>query len=292
MTSPLNIAIVYDFDGTLSPGNMQESRFIPAVGLTKDQFWQMVRDHAACHQADPTLAYMQVMLETARSNGISVTRQDLATSANSIRFFPGLPGWFPRINAYARAQAARVSHYVVSSGNAEIIEATRIAPFFDQVFGSRFAYDQHGNAVWPAEAINFTTKTQYLFRINKNAVRPGQRDDVNLYVPQEDRPFPFENIVYLGDGETDIPCFSLVESKGGLAVAVYAPDRRDGAMTYLRQNRVNAVTQADYRPCSVLDRVIKRFIDHAAARHRFRLTLESTRGDQPPPLSNPGGIRK
>ena len=278
----LNIAIAYDFDGTLAPGNMQEGRFIPAVGLSKEHFWQMWRDYTRDYDADPTLAYMQLMLDSARNSGISITRRDLAASALSLQFFPGIPEWFQRINTYGRAKAARISHYVISSGNAETIEATRIAPFLDAVFGSRFAYDQDGVAVWPAEAVNFTTKTQYLFRINKNAVRPGQRDVVNLHVPQEERPVPFENMVYIGDGETDIPCFSLVEDKGGMAVAVHAPGRRTDALQYLGQGRVNAVAEADYREGSTLDRVVKSFIDMAAARHRFRLELAHTHGQEVP----------
>ena len=283
----LNIAMVYDFDGTLAPGNMQEGRFIPAVGLTTEQFWQLWRDYTRLYQADPTLAYMQLMLDSARNSGISVTKHDLAASAGSVEFFPGVTEWFDRINTYAQAKAARIRHYVVSSGNAETIEATRIAPSLDGIFGSRFAYDENGVASWPAEAVNFTTKTQYLFRINKNAIRPDQRDVVNLYIPQDERPFPFENMVYLGDGETDIPCFSLVEDKGGLAVAVHAPGRRAEAERYLRDHRAHAVTEADYRPNTPLDRVIRAFIDHAAARHRFRLTARGTHTPPPAPAARP-----
>ena len=293
MTSDaLNIALVYDFDGTLAPGNMQEGRFIPAVGLTKEDFWQRWREYTRHYRADPTLAYMQLMLDTARESGVRVTRHDLAASASSVKFFPGVSGWFDRINRHARAKAAHLSHYVVSSGNAETIEATAIAGSLDGIFGSRFAYDDDGAAAWPAEAVNFTTKTQYLFRINKDAVGPDQRDVVNLHIPQEDRPFPFENMVYLGDGETDIPCFSLVEQKGGLSVAIHAPGRRTEAERYLAEGRVHAVAEADYRENTPLDRLIRSFIDHAAARHRFRLTTRSTHTPPPPqaPAQRPGTL--
>ena len=287
MTSqPLNMAIAYDFDGTLAPGNMQERRFIPAVGLTKDEFWQLWRDYTRHYQADPTLAYMQLMLDSARNSGISITRHDLAASANSVEFFPGVTDWFDRINRYAQSKAARISHYVVSSGNAETIEATRIAPSLDGIFASRFAYDDNGTATWPAEAVNFTTKTQYLFRINKNAIRPDQREIVNLHIPQNERPVPFENMVYIGDGETDIPCFSLVQDKGGMSVAVHAPGRRSDAIRYLTQGRVNAVAEADYRPSSTLDRVVKSFINMAVARHRFQLILSRTHGETAPPQAS------
>ena len=272
----VNIAIVYDFDGTLAPGNMQDGRFIPAVGMTKDDFWKLVQDRTAEEQADPTLIYMQVMLETAHRNGVKVTRDDMAAWGANLGFFPGVQEWFERINTYGNARVASIHHYVVSSGNAEIIEASRIARHFTAIFGSRFAYDETGAATWPAEAINFTTKTQYLFRINKNAVRADQRHMVNAYLPHDERPFPFENMVYIGDGETDIPCFSLVQSQGGLSIAVHADGRRPEAESYLADGRVQAITAADYRPNSPLDRLMRSFIDHATARHRFRTAARNT----------------
>ena len=287
----LNIAIVYDFDGTLSPGNMQEGRFIPAVGMTKADFWKLVQHRTAEEQSDPTLAYMQVMLETARNNGVTVTRDDMAAWANNITFFPGVQEWFQRLNNYGNARVAQIHHYVVSSGNTEIIEASRIAHNFTAIFGSRFSYDHTGAATWPAEAINFTTKTQYLFRINKNAIQPHQRDLVNAYLPQDERPFPFENMVYIGDGETDVPCFSLVENQGGLAIAVHAPGRRNEATHYLDQGRVNAITEADYRPNSELDRLLRTFIDHATSRHRFRTATRATHSPKPAPSLNPKPLR-
>ena len=274
--NPLQVAIVYDFDGTLAPGNMHDARFIPAVGMTRDEFWQRVRHSTKVNQSDPTLAYMQVMLETARENNVRVTRDDMAHWAQNLQFFPGIPDWFQRIRTYGNGKMAHIGHYIISSGNTEIISATRVAPYVDAIFGSRFTYDAHGAAVWPAEAITFTTKTQYLFRINKGALRTEQIQEVNDYLPQRDRPYPFENIIYIGDGETDIPCFSLIEDKGGLAIAVHAAGRQNEARTYLRQKRVNAIAEADYRPESTLDRLIKRFIDLAVARHRFHTEARAT----------------
>ena len=277
-----NIAVVYDFDGTLAPGNMQEGRFIPRVGLTKEQFWGTVQQHSELHRSDPTLAYMHVMLETAREKGLRITRQDLAGWAANIRFFPGIPEWFERTTAYGRSQTARIQHHVISCGNSEIIEATPVAHHLTSIFGSRFVFDGQDAAVWPGEAVNFTTKTQHLFRINKDATLPGQREDVNRHIPQEDRPFPFENIVYIGDGETDIPCFSLVESKGGLAIAVYTPGHRDTATEFLKQGRVNAIAPADYQENNTLDLLLKRFIDLVTARHRFRCATAATHQDGAP----------
>ena len=209
------VALIYDFDGTLAPGNMQDRQFIPDVGMTAAEFWQEVDTLAEANQADGILCYMFVMLEKAKNAGMKVRREDLVARSSDIEFFPGVEGWFDRINDHGREQGLAVEHYVISSGNSEIIEGTAIASRFKRIYASKFLYDHEGVAVWPAVAINFTTKTQYLFRINKGAYDWKDSSIINRFVPHDERPVPFPNMIYIGDGETDVPCFRLVKDLGG-----------------------------------------------------------------------------
>ena len=259
------LAIIYDFDGTLAPGNMQDRQFIPDIGMTTSDFWQEVDQLAEENQADGILSYMFVMLEKAKLAGIPVRQDDLVAKSREIEFFPGVEGWFDRIDAYAQGKGVSVKHYVISSGNSEIIEGTSIADKFTRIYASKFLYDAEGFAVWPAVAINFTTKTQYLFRINKGAHDWKDSSIINKYVPQGERPVPFSNMVYIGDGETDVPCFRLVKDLGGLSIVVYADGEREQAEQYQRDGRVNCVFPAIYTEGGELDYAIKSYVDEVAA---------------------------
>ena len=227
------------------------------------------------NHADGILSYMFVMLEKAKAAGRPVRREDLVARSREIEFFPGVEGWFDRMNAYGQEKSVFVEHYVISSGNSEIIEGTSIAPEFSRIYASKFLYDADGIAVWPAVAINFTTKTQYLFRINKGAHDWKDSSIINKFVPEEERPIPFENMVYIGDGETDVPCFRLVKDLGGISIAVFDKSDRKQAERYRREGRVNCVVPAIYSENSGLDRTVKSYIDLVAARHSLRLTLDS-----------------
>ena len=260
------MAICYDFDGTLAPGNMQNRRFVPDIGMTADQFWAEVSENTRLTGCDSTISYMYVMLKKAKEAGVAVRRQDMAEWGRHTEFFPGVESWFRRINRYSAGIGIQTLHYVISAGNGEIIEASGIAGQLDGVYASRFMYDEDGQACWPAVALNFTTKTQYLFRINKGAFDHDYRDEINKYVPDDERPVPFENIIYLGDGETDVPCFRTVKSLGGLSVAVYDQGQQEYAEQFRREGRVNAVAAADYRENSKLELLVKRTIDLALAR--------------------------
>ena len=267
------LAIIYDFDGTLAPGNMQERQFIPDIGMTAGDFWRDVDALAEENHADGILAYMFVMLEKARAAGMSVRREDLVARSNEIEFFPGVEGWFHRMDAYGLRKGVLVEHYVISSGNSEIIEGTSIADSFTRIYASKFLYDAKGFAVWPAVAINFTTKTQYLFRINKGAHDWEDGSIINRFVPQSERPIPFENMIYLGDGETDVPCFRLVKDLGGLSIAVYADGAHEQAEQYRVEGRVNCVAPAVYTENSGLDCTVKSYIDLVAARFTLKQAL-------------------
>ncbi len=269
------LAIIYDFDGTLAPGNMQERQFIPDVGMTPADFWREVDSLAEASLADGILTYMYVMLEKAKAAGMKVRRDDLVARSREIAFFPGVEDWFDRINLYGSKRGVRVDHYVISSGNYEIIEGTPIAHEFSRIYASKFLYDSDGVAVWPAVAINFTTKTQYLFRINKGAHDWKDSSIINKFIPQHERPVPFENMVYIGDGETDIPCFRLVKDLGGLSIAVYDQGRDARAETYREEGRVNCVVPAVYTEDGGLDLTVKSYIDLVAARHTLKRALYS-----------------
>ena len=263
------MAIVYDFDGTLAPGNVQERQFIPDIGMTPEEFWKGVNDLVEKHQADGTLMYMYEMLRRAGNAEVPVRREDFGSRTQDIELFEGVPQWFDRINGYGRAVGVHVDHYIVSSGNAEIIEGTPIAHNFTGIYASKFLFDQNGVAVWPALAINYTTKTQYLFRINKGAHDLSDDTAINRYVEKKDRPVPFENMVYIGDGVTDVPCFRLVKDQGGLSIAVYQADAggaKEEAEVFVREGRVQSAVPANYRESSDLDLLVHDYIKLVSAR--------------------------
>ncbi|BCW89670.1 hypothetical protein sos41_28360 [Alphaproteobacteria bacterium SO-S41] len=280
------MAIAYDFDGTLAPGNMQEHNFIPALGVKANAFWGQVVAHAKQHQADPILAYMSLMLLRAREKGIPVRRESFQSHGNGLPLFDGVEAWFDRITAYGVAHGVKVEHYIVSSGNEEIVAGTSIADKFEAVYASKFLYDEAGEAVWPALAINYTTKTQYLFRINKGVHDITDNAKVNEFVAKASRPVPFENMVFIGDGETDVPSFRLVKDQGGLSVAVFQPHAkgaRHKAARYLRDGRVHCVVPASYVDAGPLDGIIKAQIDLIAARATLaeRILEQKPRGEKP-----------
>lgn len=266
------MAIAYDFDGTLAPGNMQEHQFLPDIAMTAKAFWGEVKRLTKEHQADEVLVYMNLMLEKATAAHAPVRREDFKACGRTIQLFDGVPEWFDRITEYGRSQGVKVEHFLVSSGNAEIFAGTPIAPKFTQVYASKFMFNEMGAPVWPALAVNYTTKTQYLFRINKGAHDLSDSTSVNQVIAKKDRAIPFENMVFIGDGATDIPCFRLVKDEGGLSIAVYKP-RGHGASTkangFLNAGRVHCAVPAIYTEDSDLDRIIKARIDMLAARARL-----------------------
>lgn len=265
----IEMAIAYDFDGTLADGNMQEHRFLPDIGMKPREFWAEVKRLTREHQADEVLVYMNLMLRKAAAANVPVRRDDFKAHGKAIQLFEGVEEWFDRITSYGKAQGVRVEHYLVSSGNAEIFAGTPIASRFAQVYASKFMFDQNGVAVWPALAVNYTTKTQYLFRINKGAFDLSDNSKVNQFVEKRDRPVPFENMVFIGDGSTDIPCFRLVKEQGGLSVAVFKPHTKGArakATKYIEDGRVHCAAPAIYTDGSELDRIIRANIAVVAAR--------------------------
>lgn len=266
------MAIAYDFDGTLAPGNMQEYDFIPALKLPSQHFWDKVNELAKKHEADPILAYMYAMLEEARTAGLPVRKADFKNYGVNIELFPGVKEWFKRINDHAKTKGIRLEHFIISSGIREMVEGTPIHKAFKKIYASSFVFDANGVACWPALAINYTTKTQYLFRINKGSLDVHDNSVINTFVPKEQRPVPFEHMIFIGDGETDIPCMRLVKDQGGHSIAVYNPARRGHkkhAVQLIKDGRATVAATADYQEGSQIDQAVKAIIDKVEASARI-----------------------
>lgn len=270
-SSPLRTAIVYDFDGTLAPGNIQEHSLLPnLLGVSKQDFWAKVADEKRRHDADEILVYMRLILDLARRAGKPVTREVLREHGAATPFFAGVEDWFARIDAHARTRGLMLEHYVISSGNEEIIAGTKIAPQFKRVFACHYQYDEDGHAEWPAIAINYTSKTQYLFRINKGIDNAWDAEPVNRWQPIDERPIPFSRMLYLGDGDTDIPSMKMVRHQGGHSIAVFDPDRwakkelQSKVYNLIAEDRAHFVVPADYTDGSQLDITVKGILGRIA----------------------------
>ena len=266
------IALIYDFDGTLAAGNMQEYDFIPAVGKSNKEFWSESNTLAEEQDADQILTYMARMIQEARAKGLSLRREAFQESGRHVVLFPGVEEWFDRVNAYGEARGIRILHYINSSGLKEIIEGTSIADRFRKIYACSFLYNVDGIAYWPAVAVNYTNKTQFIFKINKGVESVYDTKLVNRYMEESRRPVPFSRMIYVGDGTTDIPCMRLVKNFGGHSIAVYNPaekSKRNEMNTLIRDNRVNHVCPADYREGTEIDTVVKAIIDKCDADYRL-----------------------
>ncbi|MBL4537375.1 MAG: haloacid dehalogenase-like hydrolase [Oceanicaulis sp.] len=277
MTRTPTIAIAYDFDGTLSPGSMQEHSFIPEIGEQIDAFWGRVNGEAARLGADNILIYMHEMVKAAQREDVRFRREDIERHGASVGFFPGVvEGWFERLRAYGSERQVRVEHYIISSGLKEMIAASAVGDQFDSIFASEFKYNADDVPVWAASAVNYTNKTQFLFRINKGALDLSDHTEVNAYVPEDDRPIPFRNMIYVGDGDTDVPCMRTVKEQGGVSIAVHPAGDVKGAEKTAKlktDRRVHFTTDADYSDGSKLDAYVKAAIDKMVAVERLK-TLE------------------
>ncbi|MCQ2160033.1 MAG: haloacid dehalogenase-like hydrolase [Bacteroidales bacterium] len=261
-------ALIYDFDGTLSPGNMQEFGFIQAVGKTPEQFWTMSDTLATGQDASNVLAYMKMMFDEARKNGISLRRESFRGFGADIELFEGVREWFQAVNRYGREHGVIVEHYINSSGLKEIIEGSPIAHEFKHVFAGSFMYDDNGDAQWPGMAVDYTAKTQFLFKISKGILSSRDNKMVNESMADDKKRIPFNHMIYFGDGDTDVPCMKIVNMFGGHSIAVYDPAnerKRKAAEKLKRQGRVNFHTPAIYTPDSRTFKVVCAIIDKIKA---------------------------
>ncbi len=261
------VAICYDFDGTLVKGNIQETSFIPQIGLKKEEFWKEVDKMVKDDEMDRILAYMFLIISKAKGK-VPVTRAEITKHGEEVKFFKGVQGFFDHINEYARSKRIKLEHNIISSGTKEMIEGTAIAKEFKNIFACSFKYDVNKVAEWPAHAINFTTKVQYLFRINKGIDNAWDDSQINQHQAEADRPIPFSRMIYIGDGETDVPAMKMVNYKGGNSIAVYTPNKKGAkkrVIDIVKNGRAKYVAKADYSKGSDVDTIIRAIIDQISA---------------------------
>ena len=256
------LAICYDFDKTLSPDDMQAQGYIQSVGYDVDEFWHQTDELATRNEMDQNLAYMYMMVREAVGN-IVFSRKNLAEYGSRVGLFPGVEDWFSRIREYGERHGVIVEHYIISCGLREMIEGTRVAGEFEKIYASSFYFNDRGIAVWPAQVINYTNKTQFLFRISKGVLEPND-PAVNDPVAPEALRVPFRNMVYIGDSDTDIPCMKLVNSNGGHSIGVYNAETQDKSKVHkmMRDRRIKYFVPADYREGGELDTLVKAIIDN------------------------------
>ena len=261
----MKVAIMYDFDKTLCTKDMQEYNFIPSVGLSAGDFWGKCDQLSKKEHMDKILCYLYLMIKESKKNDMPIKRDTFNNAGKDIEFYPGVVDWFKRINDYGKSLGIRVEHFIISSGLKEIIEGSKIAKEFKEIYACEFLYDVNGVAIWPKLVVNYTTKTQFLFRINKGVLDVSNDNDLNKYVTNDDRDIPFRNMIYIADGITDIPCMKLVKSNGGKSIAVYTDKSKELANTLIKDKRVDFIAPSDYTDGSELDTIMKRILDSLKA---------------------------
>lgn len=267
----IRIGILYDFDKTLCTTDMQEYDFIKNLGMTSDAFWGEAAAITEKHEVEKILAYMFVMIRKCKEKGIPLTEEYLRSCGAHVELFNGVLTWFDRINEYGRSQGVEIEHYIISSGTYEIIQGTPIAKYFKRIYACRYMYDENGEALWPALAINYTLKTQYIYRISKGTL--DVTDDYNLNRQQDEslRRIAYHNMIYIGDGLTDIPCMKLVKERGGKSIAVYPEGNREHVKPLVEDARINYVCVADYSPESPLEKIVKLMIEKMAILEKLNM---------------------
>ena len=257
------VAILYDFDKTLATDDMQNFSFIPALGMSSDEFWGATAELTRKTGMEKILSYMYMMIEKSKEKGIPLTKEYLRKLGKEVKFYEGVTSWFKRINTFGEEHGVKVEHYILSSGTKEIIEGTPIAKEFKEIYACEFLFDRTtGEATWPKIAINYTAKTQFVFRISKGAL--NSHDDVGVNSRTGEKRVPFRNIVYIGDGLTDIPCMTLVKEKGGKSIAIYPKGKKDKVYPLFEEERVNYICRGDYSVNSDLDKIVKLIIDQVS----------------------------
>ena len=258
------IALMYDFDKTLCTKDMQEYTFIPNLGITAGEFWNEANKLREVDKMDQVLTYMYLMVKKTEDIGYHLTKDYLKDMGDKVELFPGVVDFFERINAYGKEKGITVEHYIISSGVKEIIEGSKIGKYFKKIYASEFYYDEKGHAVWPKIAINYTNKTQFLMRINKGILDIADDYGINKKMEEKDRRIAISNMIYIGDGLTDVPCMKLTKDGGGVSIAVYTDKSEKVAKELYEDERINYMAKADYSEGSKIDLIVKRTIDAMA----------------------------
>ena len=257
-------AIMYDFDKTLCTKDMQDFGFIPGLGMEPRAFWGRANVFGRDEEMDSILAYLYTMIVERKRIGKPLTRESLIEDGKAIELYPGVSDWFERVNLYGAAQGVQVEHYVISSGLKEIIEGSGIAEKFTKIFACEFVYDENGEAMWPKTAVNYTNKTQFVYRINKGVLDISNDVDLNRSMPDDSKRVPFSNMIYIGDGLSDVPCMKMMKAYGGSAIAVYQDSNRSKVEELLLHDRVDFIFPADYGEDTLLNKTIHNLIKKIA----------------------------
>ncbi|MBQ0037490.1 MAG: haloacid dehalogenase-like hydrolase [Clostridiales bacterium] len=260
MTEKPIIALLYDFDKTLCTTDMEDYAFIPALGMTPSEFWHIANTFGRNNRMDGLLAYMYTMIAECQARNIPLTRDFLVSCGKSMVLFPGVREWFARINAFGESLGVQIEHYVLSSGLKEIIEGSGLAGEFKEIYACEFFYNEQGLASWPKLDVNFTNKTQFVYRINKGILDLAKDKELNDSMPDDSKRVPFTNMIYVGDGLSDVPCMKMMRAYGGQAIAVYQEENRQGVEELLAKGRVDFIFPADYREDTALDKTVKNII--------------------------------
>jgi phosphoserine phosphatase len=289
------IALVYDFDGTLSPQPMQEYTVLPKIGVEPAAFWALVNAEARATESDPMLVYMRHIIEALERARVDVKREDFAAMAGKIEYFPGVTTWFARMNAYVKRRSrgqVGLQHYLISAGQKEILDGVSIRKHFKRIYASEYHFNHHGVATFPKLLVTDTLKTQFLFRINKGLELVTE--SINEHMPEAERPIPFSNMVYVGDGMTDVPSMALTKKSGGHTVAVYDPQserQRAICLKLLDAGRADFIAEADYRKGSKLSRRVQLLLDAIVADVAYRREAWETRIEESRPARGKAGKR-
>ena len=263
------VCIMYDFDKTLCTQDMQNYKFIPDVKMTPNDFWSATGEFGSKTQMEKILAYMYMMIIKAKENNIVLSKEYLKSLGAYIEYFKGVETFFKRINEFANNLGVKVEHYIISSGTKEIIEGSSIAKEFKKIYACEYYYDENGQAIWPKLTINYTQKTQFVFRISKGVEKIDDDNAVNDRVAKDKRRVLYQNMIYIGDGITDIPCMQLVKDKGGKSIAIYRDVKKVHASKLIMDERVNYICKADYSEGSELDQIIKLQIESIAIHNKL-----------------------
>lgn len=273
------IAIMYDFDKTLCTEDMQNYKFIPDVKMTPAEFWGATGEFGEKHKVERILAYMHMMIKEAKNNDIKLSKEYLESLGKYIKYYKGVETWFDRINKYGQENGVKIEHYVISSGVKEIIEGSSIAKKFTQIYACEYLYNSEGEACWPKLTINYTQKTQFIYRIRKGVKDITNDDDVNKKTPSNKKRVQYANMIYIGDGITDIPCMQMIKDNGGISIALYNNSKVNHAKELSRDDRVNYIFKADYQEGGKLEQTIKDRISFCALKAKLENTAERQKAE-------------
>lgn len=268
------IAIAYDFDGTLTPKAMQEYTILPELGIhAGGAFWKKCNQESKQFREEKDLVWMRRIKELSKEKKYKLTKKRLAELGSRIEYYKGVETFFQSMSQYVKKKSRgkmKLNHYIISSGLKEIIDGTTIRNNFKQIFGSQYHYNHLGYPDFPKVLITDTVKTQYIFRINKG--KEDVSESINQHMPEEERPIPFKNILFIGDGSTDVPAMNVTKKYGGFALAVYRPGSEKAKKECLGlrlANRVDSIAEADYRKGKEIYEFVTLVLDTMIQRYQF-----------------------